>query len=183
MKDIITFKGRKYCLSGRYYRRYNWGKKGPSNLHRAIWEHFRGPIPRGLHIHHRNGDGVDNRLANLVLIEGSGHLRKHATERHANGMMLPPGKLARQRAAEWHGSAEGLEWHRRQAKERKRTEIWHPHICKECGREFRTARPSNAKFCHQNCRSAAFRKRGGHSNGTRPYRKKIPALQGKRRPR
>ena len=34
-------------------------------MHRAIWEHHNGPIPKGMQIDHINGDTLDNRLENL----------------------------------------------------------------------------------------------------------------------
>ena len=66
--SIGEFDGRRYRLSGRYYRRDCWGRGGPSNLHRAVWEHHHGPIPPGYHVHHRDGDGLNNDLANLELV-------------------------------------------------------------------------------------------------------------------
>lgn len=36
-------------------------------VHRLIWEHVHGPIPKGMHIDHINGDKSDNRIANLRL--------------------------------------------------------------------------------------------------------------------
>ena len=36
-------------------------------LHRLLYEHFIGPIPKGLTVNHRNGIKTDNRLSNLEL--------------------------------------------------------------------------------------------------------------------
>lgn len=36
-------------------------------VHRLIWEHVNGPIPKGMHIDHINGDKSDNRISNLRL--------------------------------------------------------------------------------------------------------------------
>lgn len=35
--------------------------------HRLVWRHYRGPIPAGLTVNHKNGVKSDNRLANLEL--------------------------------------------------------------------------------------------------------------------
>jgi RecA/RadA recombinase len=37
-----------------------------------------------MHVHHKNENGVDDRLENLVVVEASEHLRQHAIERHNN---------------------------------------------------------------------------------------------------
>ena len=40
--------------------------------------------------------------------------------------------------------------------------------------------PTRAKFCHQNCKATALRKRRGKNVGARPNRKKEIILSGKR---
>jgi hypothetical protein len=45
-----------------------------SYVHRLVWEAFRGVIPNGLEINHKNGDRVDNRLANLELVTRSANM-------------------------------------------------------------------------------------------------------------
>jgi len=37
-------------------------------MHRFIWEHVNGTIPRELELDHKNGDKLDNRLQNLRLL-------------------------------------------------------------------------------------------------------------------
>ena len=45
--------------------------------HRLVWERAYGPIPKGGVIHHRNGDGRDNKLENLKLVSRKGHFLEH----------------------------------------------------------------------------------------------------------
>lgn len=45
--------------------------------HRLVWEQAHGPIPKGMVIHHKNGDGRDNRLSNLELCSRSEHYHRH----------------------------------------------------------------------------------------------------------
>ena len=179
---FITFKGRKYRLSGSYYRRHEWSKPGPSNLHRAIWEDAYGPIPEGYEIHHVDGDVFNNRVTNLQCVHAVEHQREHALERHAAGLMAPPTDECRARAAEWHKSEDGRAWHREHAKQSWVDREWSARCCNECGREYRTAWPTRSKFCHLNCKMAALRRRRGKAVGVRPDRRKTPVLQGKRAP-
>jgi hypothetical protein len=37
-------------------------------VHRVIWEHCNGPIPKGMHIDHINGIKSDNRIVNLRMV-------------------------------------------------------------------------------------------------------------------
>jgi hypothetical protein len=46
--------------------------------HRLVWIHFRGPIPAGMQINHKNGNKTDNRLRNLEVMTPSENAR-HAT--------------------------------------------------------------------------------------------------------
>lgn len=47
------------CKDGRYVKMV---------VHRAMWEAFIGPIPKGMEINHKNLDRADNRLENLELL-------------------------------------------------------------------------------------------------------------------
>lgn len=177
---IIVFQGLKYTLSGSYYRRNKWGSKGPSSLHRAIWEQANGPIPHGYEVHHKDGDTFNNELSNLECISAREHQREHMLERHARGEMGPPGPLARERAAEWHRSEAGAEWHSQNSKKIWAEKVWHDCKCQVCGVPFKSAFPTRAKFCHQNCRAAALRERRGMP--ARVKKRVEPKIVGKRSP-
>lgn len=51
------------------------GTKLVTGVHRLVWRHFRGPLPPGLTINHKNGNKKDNRLSNLELATSSEQLR------------------------------------------------------------------------------------------------------------
>ena len=46
--------------------------------HRKIWEEAYGKIPKDCHVHHKNGNKLDNRIENLELIKKTEHTSKHA---------------------------------------------------------------------------------------------------------
>jgi HNH endonuclease len=49
--------------------------------HRVVMEqHLGRPLLPTEHIHHKNGDGRDNRIENLEIIDKSSHSRLHAIE-------------------------------------------------------------------------------------------------------
>jgi hypothetical protein len=42
-------------------------------VHRMVWEKHHGPIPNGHHIHHKDGDKLNNVIENLELLTASEH--------------------------------------------------------------------------------------------------------------
>jgi hypothetical protein len=46
-------------------------------VHRQVWEEHNGPVPEGLQLHHINGNRLDNRIENLMLVDPTTHKRLH----------------------------------------------------------------------------------------------------------
>lgn len=157
----ISFNGYEFRLSGNYYRRNVWGSDGPSNLHRAIWEFYVGEIPKGFHIHHLDGNPLNNALDNLWPVEGRQHQREHTLERIRDGDLLPPGDAARAKAAEWHGSGEGKRWHSEHSLRSWKTRESKTYPCQNCGKEFESTAPRGGKYCSPRCKLDAKTKANG----------------------
>ena len=147
------FNGESYWLCGHYYQRH--GKR----LHREVWQHHNGPIPKGFHVHHRDGDRTNNDISNLELLRAGEHMRHHASD---------PVHLPRQRAhierirplaAAWHSSPEGLEWHsQHSARVQANLKPVHPWTCCVCGKSGMSKKP-NRRFCSGACYQKDFRRR------------------------
>ena len=139
LPKCIVRKSKKYWLqtTGRYYLDGNKTAK-ERLLHRVVWKERNGDIPKGMCVHHKNGDWTDNRIANMELVEFSKHAGFHLSERWRNPkqraalMRCRPAILAA--AAKWHGTKEGLAWHSENGKRAwdKRKRI--PATCQECGK-------------------------------------------------
>lgn len=63
----------------RYYERTDKSvkPKRTRHLHRAVWEAEHGPIPAGHHIHHRDGNKLNNEISNLECLSHGEHQRHH----------------------------------------------------------------------------------------------------------
>lgn len=52
--------------------------------HHVIWERAHGPIPPGYEIHHKDGNGHNNKLENLMMLTRKEHMRLHGRLRGTN---------------------------------------------------------------------------------------------------
>lgn len=164
MRDDITFKGVTYTRwpnhPERSKRCYYWPPRGSNRdaLHREIWKDAHGPIPDGHVIHHIDHDPLNNDVANLACMAHGDHTRHHRTDEDAERDRAHLDRH-RDRAAEWHRSPEGRDWHSRNARasaERRRVE----RHCEVCGKAYQTSHPERSKYCSVACQQRDRRRTG-----------------------
>src|ERR1035437_5451807 len=82
-REFMERNGEKFWIqsSGRYYQS---GRKNVAErlLHRRVWSDAHGPIPAGMHVHHRDGDWRNNALENLELVVPRPHRADHMRARN-----------------------------------------------------------------------------------------------------
>ena len=137
--------------SDRVYFKRTLGVGRVQWLHRAIWEHHRGPIPRGHHVHHQNGNSSDNNIENLECIPGEQHLSEHARAKNdaEPGWWKRGLEAARVAAPAWHASEEGRKWHSENGKRVAAAMPLLPVVCVVCGADFQSKR--GAQVCSNKC--------------------------------
>jgi hypothetical protein len=148
MKEkIIVYGGRKYYSNPKGYFYDNRNKA----LHRQVWEDFHGAeIPEGYAVHHIDGDNRNNSADNLECILRSKHQSDHMKERwekypEKNKKNLD---LAREKAKEWHGSKEGLAWHKENGKKSYKNRKKDKLVCIYCGKKYEAF---GGMYCSNSC--------------------------------
>jgi endogenous inhibitor of DNA gyrase (YacG/DUF329 family) len=177
-------------FNGRLYRRYPdsphshlqryYSRAGGHNfLHRDVWEHFYGAIPPGHHIHHKNGNHLDNSIENLECLSCEEHHAKHFEGRRERGRspkQLAHLKSIQKKAIAWHKSEEGRAWHSLHAEQAYANRTTHTLACQECGESFKS-KFSNAQFCSRRCQFRNWAKRHPGYSAAKKARKKAACVQ------
>ena len=101
------FNGKLYKL----YPKERYFSRGTKRLHRVVWQFYNGPIQKGFHIHHKDGNTHNNAIENLELKSSFYQHSNHMTpERRAEKSEWV--KQITHLAAAWHKSPEGKKWHK-----------------------------------------------------------------------
>lgn len=110
-------------------------KDGTVLLHRKVWYDKYGAIPKGFHIHHRDGDKTNNSIDNLEVHANSQHQLVHRQEgtvirnQYGDHIVKP------------HSQRQSTLSHLKKTR---------ATICPNCGRRF-TGKRSDARFCSTRC--------------------------------
>jgi hypothetical protein len=129
---------------------------GVKRLHQEIWEDHHGPIPQGYHVHHKDGNPLNNDIENLECQPYVEHLGNHLRENPRE-----VSEAARAAAAEWHRSEEGRAWHSELGKLAWENCGYVQKVCEHCGIEYEEPTTgAHSRFCSNACKSAWRRAKG-----------------------
>lgn len=143
----------------RAIRVYYTAQRG-KRLHRVLYEEAHGvQLPRTTHVHHIDGDPLNNDLSNLEAVDGRKHLSEHMLEPENVAKSRESIKIAIQHAPEWHRSEEGRAWHRENGRATMAARAIVDCLCKVCGVTFQS-KFSNAAMCSPKCRAKDRRESG-----------------------
>lgn len=137
----------------------------PKWLHRYVWECEKGEIPPKTHIHHIDGDKSNNSIENLCILTDREHLSlHHDSEESKKKARENLKKFAQPKANEWHKSEAGREMARKLYQNSKLRQNMTEKVtmtCQICGKEYTTPRAMvyKSKYCGQNCKATALRRR------------------------
>lgn len=166
MAETVVFRGERYRrypeADSRADRVYFRASDGKGYLHRAIYEHHNGPIPEGWHVHHRDGDPLNNDPSNLVCVSPKDHIAEHWTPERSQASREWMEEIQPLTKA-WHRSAEGREWHRQHGHATWAAVAYTRTLeCDQCGEEFEvtTIQRDGPRFCTNKCKSAWRRDAG-----------------------
>ena len=112
-----------------YYWRHDKWKQAPVALHRQIYIDNFGPIPKGFHIHHKDGDTENNSPDNLQALSASAHAALYTKEM----------------------TAEQLLEHKKKMSEGQLKRLQHEYVCENCRRKFQSRRSGNVRYCSKEC--------------------------------
>lgn len=146
--DIVTFNGQEFRRypAGKHPNYYfsvtqQNGKQSHKRLHHAIWEFYNGrEVPKGMDIHHIDGNALNNDISNLQLLTKAEHAKTH-------GFLRKNGFSTRDNASKVWYTKENWQERRSVAIQRLQS---HPKVCQWCGKEF-IATNVHQRFCSSTC--------------------------------
>ena len=160
-RKVAEFNGMKFIKedSGYYKINNNWNEDIDNSyrLHRAVYEYYNGKIPKGLVVHHKDGNKENNDISNLELKTQKEHNKYHfdncSEETKVKRRKVIEDRIIK--AAIWHKTnpmshiihsiASKKGWNNKEYRE---------VICQQCGKTFKTrGSRNNPKFCSGKCKN------------------------------
>lgn len=81
---ILFYEGHKVYMNGDYPAVFIDGKN--QHIHRLQWKKYYGEIPKGLVIHHKDGNKMNWDISNLEILSRSDHVKEHKDSVHRKGV-------------------------------------------------------------------------------------------------
>jgi len=139
----------------------NAGRKKAKGLHIAIWEEATGKtVPTGHHVHHKDGNQLNNHPDNLACITAKENLSlPKQGDRPKQKAHLAKARQS-QAFKDWHAATRGSEWRKkiqRMAMEARRANPHHK-VCQVCGTPYDTIE-KRSKYCSKQCQWKASGRR------------------------
>jgi hypothetical protein len=151
-KEVRIYFGKKFYQQKDGY----WANMMPIQAHRWVWINHYGSIPKGMDIHHKDGNKSNNEIENLEMLSRSDHLKRHWQEGRFD---LEKRRIQLKEARKWLQTEEGRkkqsEISKKSWRKRKRVIV----KCLDCGEERETTQ-SWSKFCNYKCEKRYRRKKG-----------------------
>lgn len=130
-------------------------------LHRVIYEEVNGRIPKGMHIHHKDGNELNNSIENLELLTPAEHANEHMDEEGREWRRKNLSENARPKASEWHRDPANRQHHVDIGGMAYKNFNPEDKQCQKCNKPFRPKKLGSLdKFCSNSCKSAARRDSG-----------------------
>lgn len=127
---------------------------GMGQLHVEVWKAENGveEVPRGHVIHHVDFNPLNNEPGNLRCVTRKEHAQIHEEQMDRDSPeWLEHLANIRPMAAEWHGSDEGIEWHRQHAKDVYAKQEYRTEVCQSCSKPYETRGFKKSRFCSRAC--------------------------------
>lgn len=156
MKTVVI-DGIRFTKSGG--KKYHYNSTIRKHLHQYVWTRANGNVPKGWEVHHIDGNTDNNDISNLTALPIVEHKAVH-TEQLRND----PKRLAKMRlnliekavpkASEWHGSSDGIEWHKEHYESMKHLlHLTDTFKCEQCHIDFEAVATGSNRFCSNKCKS------------------------------
>jgi len=127
--------------------------------HRWIWMNTYGEIPKGMHIHHIDGNKDNNDISNLQMLSGSDHLLLHWNENlfENKDPNFEKRKKQLEVARQWLYTPEGRKRQSEKAKDGWASRKSFQKCCPVCNELYSTYM-SYSRYCSDSCRQSWKRK-------------------------
>jgi hypothetical protein len=86
---LVEFNGKTYCYHPPTGYYYSSDRTPKTLLHRDMWEHYHGPIPKGMDIHHKDRNRIHNVIENLEIIDHAEHAHRFPRLRTFRSITCP----------------------------------------------------------------------------------------------